>query len=513
MFDFSVLYFIIVECLVHFHFVWKSMDKPLITEDSEGTHLLRPTIIRRQGSNLHLYLSSCGMLLGAVCTGLMLGISSPLIPGIEDDTTASAISIGKREASWIGSLLTLGGIVGGLMAGVMIQSLGRKPTAILTGLPYIGGLLLMSYATNVWMLYAGRFITGIAMSITTLVVPTYISEISTQSLRGLLCSGNQLGITVGVFIAYGFGGIFTWRWLSLAVAFFPLAFTICCLFLPETPRFLLLKNKPEEGAKTLQKLRGKTADVSEELYDLQETIEFSSESEASWKEIVITPSLRIPLLLSLAIMFFQQFSGINSITFYSKNIFQDAGFNSQSQLLMALLLTAGIQIVFTVIACALVDRLGRKVLLSVSGIFMAISIAAFGAYFVVMDDGRKGEFSWLALSSLIVYIATFSLGLGPVPWIIMAELLPLRARGKCGGLVTAFNLLCAFIVTSEFYDLQNAITTQGTFWLFSGVCLLSVFFTVCLLPETKGRSLEDIERHFGRRDSHYPNYSSLDETA
>uniref|UniRef100_F7ADD0 Major facilitator superfamily (MFS) profile domain-containing protein n=1 Tax=Ciona intestinalis TaxID=7719 RepID=F7ADD0_CIOIN len=225
------------------------------------------------------------------------------------------------------------------------------------------------------------------------------------------------------------------------------------------------------------------------------------------------PSIRWPLFLSVLAMFLQQFSGINCVMFYFHTIFETAGFKTATQLYMASLLVSGIQVVFTAVSCLLIDRTGRRVLLGFSGGVMALSMVAFGLYFQLTYAGHKaievtvpvlvkptfpGNLNWLALSSMMVYIVAFSLGLGPIPWVLMAELIPLRGRAKCGGLVTTFNLFFAFITTKEFQDLVKATSSQATFWMFGGVCATIILYAVFLLPETKGRTLEEIEQHFQR---------------
>uniref|UniRef100_H2YZ79 Solute carrier family 2, facilitated glucose transporter member 8 n=1 Tax=Ciona savignyi TaxID=51511 RepID=H2YZ79_CIOSA len=455
-------------------------------------------------SKIPLFFYSGIMVLGAVSTGLMLGLSAPIIPKMETDKSPNAIHVDKSEASWIGSLLMLGGMVGGPIAGIFMQHFGRKPTAIASGIPYVGGLLMISFAKNVWMVYAGRVITGVAMAFTSLAVPTYVSEISTKGLRGLLGSGNQLGITLGVFISYAAGEL-PWRTLPLVLAGIPVLFVICCLILPETPQFLCMENKPSEAARALQKIRGKNANINSELEGIQQTLSLSMDS-ASWIEIVTTSSMRWPLLLSILSMFLQQFSGINCIMFYFHTIFQASRFTTSSQLYMASLLVAGVQVLFTVVSCLLVDRAGRRFLLILSGSVMAISMVTFGLYFQLFSSKTFTnnlllifllDLNWLALTSMMVYIIAFSLGLGPIPWLLMVELIPLRARAKSSGCVIAFNLLFAFLTTKEFHDLI-ATSDQATFWMFGGICVLSVLFVIFLLPETKGRTFEEIERYFQR---------------
>nr|XP_002128611.2 solute carrier family 2, facilitated glucose transporter member 8-like [Ciona intestinalis] len=472
-------------------------------ENIESTRLLKDRNYD-DGSKIPVFIYSGIMILGAVSTGTVLGLSAPMIPLMQKDNSSNAIHVGTSEASWIGSLLMLGGMVGGGFAGLFMQHFGRKATAIVSGVPYIGGLLLISFATNIWMVYAGRVITGIAMAFTSLVVPTYVSEISTKGLRGLLGSGNQLGITFGVFLAYAAGQL-PWRMLPLFLGCVPVVFVFACLFIPEAPQYLILDNKPIEAAISLQKVRGKNTNIQRELEGIRDSLNANAQS-ASWVEIFTTPSIRWPLFLSVLAMFLQQFSGINCVMFYFHTIFETAGFKTATQLYMASLLVSGIQVVFTAVSCLLIDRTGRRVLLGFSGGVMALSMVAFGLYFQLTYAGHKGNLNWLALSSMMVYIVAFSLGLGPIPWVLMAELIPLRGRAKCGGLVTTFNLFFAFITTKEFQDLVKATSSQATFWMFGGVCATIILYAVFLLPETKGRTLEEIEQHFQRHEI----YESLD---
>ncbi|XP_076823022.1 facilitated trehalose transporter Tret1-like isoform X2 [Clavelina lepadiformis] len=358
---------------------------------------------------------------------------------------------------------------------------------------YINYILALQHTSNYALLYS----------------QTYVGEISTQRYRGLLGAGNQLSIVIGIFIIYAIGGALDWRWLALTSAAVPTLYCILCLFIPETPRHLYMKNKRRESQSVLQYIR-QTADVDAEIDEMHDSITMYS-TEATWKDIIFTSAIRKPLLLSAASMFLQQFSGINCVMFYSKNIFKDAGFETDAKQQMGLLLVAGIQIIFTFISCLLIDKTGRKVLLIISTTVMCLSMITFGVYFQLTDGNDSHNLTWLALASLMVYMAAFSIGLGPIPWILMVELIPLRAKGKCGGIVTTINLLSAFIITKEFKDLTVHITNQGTYWFFAGISFLALLFTIFLIPETKDRSLEDIERSFHSQYESISSYKADDE--
>ncbi|XP_039269934.2 solute carrier family 2, facilitated glucose transporter member 8-like [Styela clava] len=490
----------------------------------------------KANSNKNLYLSCAAMLLGSLCLGITLGMSSPMIPDMQDDESANAIPMTDSDYSWFGSLMTLGAMAGGILGGGFIGFFGRKLTAMLCGIPFVGGMLLMAYAVNVPMLLIGRTLTGFSGGVASLVVPTYISETSTPHLRGLLGSANQLSITFGILIAYALGIFLTWRWLAIASAVPCAMLTLFTAFVPETPRFLLMQEIEEQQAvppqhqhrrqsrHSLVFLRGQSADIESELKALEDNLGKATET-VSWLDLLRKKSIRTPLLLSLGVMFFQQGSGVNCVMFYSKNIFRNAGFTSETMQNVALILVAFIQVLFTFIACVIMDKAGRKALLIVSGSFMALSSGTFGLYFqlslsggnnstgfdlgIVLEelDASSGNLNWLALASLLIYMAAFAIGLGPVPWLILSEIIPVRARGKASGLSTGFNWVLAFIFTKEFHDMQVAFTTQGTFWIFAGICLIGIFYHGILLPETKGKTLEEITAYFDPR----PNIHTIEE--
>lgn len=466
---------------------------------NDGNYTTEDASTSKTVVNTRLVFSSLVMLMGAVCTGIHLGLSSPLIPAIQEDESSKKIEpkVTDDEASWIGSLLTLGGILGGVV-GVPSMKYGRKATAILSGVPNVMGLLLICFATNVEMLYAGRFISGVGMGMTSLCVPTYQSEVAPPSLRGLFSSGNQLFICLGLFFAYLFGWCFgtNWRTFVLVMCLFPTFYCIFTLFIPESPRFLYQTNRKGEATKQLMWLRNDEDQCNKELEELEDSM--SSSSEATWKQVFTTASILKPFAISLSLMFFQQFSGVNALLFYLKDIFATAGFDTPNQQDMATLIVASLQVLATLVSAVIVDKAGRKVLLILSSSVMSLSLVAFGLYYQLKPNqpDDDGYLSWLSLTSMIVYIIAFSIGVGPIPWVSMGELLPNRARAKCGGIVTSFNLLCAFLVTKYFSALEEAITRQGAFWFFAGMCVLLMLFVIFLVPETKGKTLEEIEQIF-----------------
>ncbi|CAK8688656.1 unnamed protein product [Clavelina lepadiformis] len=497
--------------------------KPLVDDSlSLSTDSVPKQTRCHAGGSLCLF-ACCGVvLIGAIAVGTMLGLSSPMIPDIQRDTSKNAIHLSVTQASWFGALVTLGGIVGGILAGFIIQAIGRRLTSILSAIPYIVGLLLICFASRVWMLYLGRVISGLGVGISSLIVPVYIGEIATAEVRGMLGSGTQLCIVIGILIIYGIGNCLPWRILAAAAIAPPVLLAILSFFIPETPRFLMMKKKPDEAKKALRRLRGVSADIDEEYQELEDSLS-QEVKPASWLEIIKDPGLRTPTLLSLGAMYFQQLSGINCVMFYAKTLFQEAGFNNPTQLSMALLLIAGVQVLFTFISCLIIDKTGRKILIIIGAVFMTLSLIMFGVYFqlqsahssymnevalnnqTAMTNGSTAAnpashhvpaLTWLALVSMMIFIAAYSIGIGPIAWLLVGEIIPVRARGNSAGLATAFNLFLVFILTLEFSDMLASMTPQGTFWFFAANCALSILFTVIFLPETKGKSLEEIEALF-----------------
>ncbi|XP_066836583.1 solute carrier family 2, facilitated glucose transporter member 8 isoform X2 [Anser cygnoides] len=410
--------------------------------------------------NRKLYLATFAAVLGPLSFGFVLGYSSPVIPELRkiNDPT---LRLDSSQASWFGSVVTLGAAAGGILGGYLVDKVGRKLSLMLCSIPYVSGYVVIISAQNVWMLYFGRILTGLASGITSLVVPVYISEISHTKVRGMLGSCVQLMVVTGILGAYIAGITLKWHWLAVLCSFPPCIMLLLMSFMPETPRFLLNQNKHAEAIASLQFLRGPYVDHEWECRQIKANVEEE---------------------------------------------------NSR----MASVVVGAVQVCFTAVAALIIDKTGRKVLLYISGIIMAVSTALFGLYFKMVlphgnnssnadlcftlnsvSPGTENSLSWLAVVSLGLFVAGFALGWGPVPWLVMSEIFPLKARGISSGVCVLTNWVMAFLVTKEFHDLI-ALISYGTFWLFSAFCCLSVTFTAFYVPETKGQTLEQIEAHFRR---------------
>ncbi|XP_037254941.1 solute carrier family 2, facilitated glucose transporter member 8 isoform X1 [Falco biarmicus] len=481
--------------------------------------------------NEKLYLATFAAVLGPLSFGFVLGYSSPVIPVLREISDPK-LRLHGDQASWFGSVVTLGAAAGGILGGYLIDKVGRKLSLMLCSIPYVFGYVVIISAQNVWMLYFGRMLTGLASGITSLVVPVYISEVSHPKVRGMLVSCVQLMVVTGIlgvyvagievralgykeelssFLPFRYPGItLNWRWLAVLCSFPSCIMLLLMSFMPETPRFLLNRNKRSEAIASLRFLRGPHVDHEWECRQIEASVQEEGLNFSEFKN----PSIYRPLLIGVALMFFQQVTGINAVMFYAETIFEDADFKDSR---MASVIVGSIQVCFTAVAALIIDKTGRKVLLYVSGIIMALSTALFGLYFKMVlpnrnnssdpdvwlalksaSPGTESSISWLAVVSLGLFVAGFALGWGPVPWLVISEIFPLRARGISSGACVLTNWVMAFLVTKEFNDFIGCLTSYGTFWLFSAFCCLNVTFTAFYVPETKGQTLEQIEAYFRR---------------
>lgn len=439
-----------------------------------------------------IYSAVCAHL-GALSFGYMIGYSSPALPQM---IAAERILFNNdAAASWFGSIVTIGAILGCLVAGWLVQHRGRRASIIFSSVPFFAGWLLIYQTQLIWVLCAGRFLTGIGSGIILVSAPLYVAEVSSKEMRGMLGSGIQLSVTVGILLVYALGLVLDWRNLALCALVIPIIAVVVTLRAPESPRFLLDVGRRPEAVSTLTWLRGSSANAEEECRDMEET-QAASASQATLVEILKRPEMFRPLGLAVVIMIFQQLSGINVVLFYSVSIFEAAGFKLYSG--NATVMIGAVQVAGTAIACATMDRFGRRILLIAAGLGMSASCIALGIYYRISTRASTdiNDLSWLALVSLICYVLAFSLGWGPIPMLVMSEIFPARARGTASTVASITNWVFAFIVTKSFASLQNGVGLDGTFLIFAGFCLLSVFFVRTFMPETKGKSLEDIELCF-----------------
>lgn len=320
----------------------------------------------------------------------------------------------------------------------------------------------------------------------------YIGEIAETAIRGALGSFFQLFLTIGILFANLVGGALPWRSFSIVMAVIPILFAITFFFMPETPQYLLKRNKLKEAERCLRWLRGSNYDISNEIDLIQKDVENATQNKASLKDLVMNRANRNALICSLGLMFFQQFSGINAVIFYTVDIFESAG-SDMNPFLAAIIVTV-VQVISTVASFLLVEKAGRRILLLQSCIAMGLSLLVIGVFFNLKDGGKDvSNIGWIPLTSMVVFIITFSLGFGPIPWMMMGELFSSECKGIASGLAVMTNWILVFVVTKFFPTMIDNFGKDITFWIFAVFMLLAVIFVYFVIPETKGKSSAQIQ--------------------
>ncbi|MCL4136053.1 UNVERIFIED_CONTAM: hypothetical protein GTU68_054125 [Idotea baltica] len=445
--------------------------------------------------------------LGPLATGLGKGYSSPALASMQihpsNGTYSSDFSITPEEGSWIASLSLLGAFFGGLPGGFAMK-LGRKRVLFAVALPFALFWLLTVFATCVQMVYASSFLCGICSAVVSLVTPVYISEIAHPEIRGGLCSVAKLAANVGMLLSFLLGVYLDWRKLAIVASVAPALLFVAVLIIPETPSYLLYQKKEKEAEASLEWLRG-GQDISRELATMKANIDAMRESESSSCYKELRRDLIKPILITCGLMVFQKFSGANAFNFYAVPILSQAfvGIDPYSAAVVVGLL----QILAGMISSILIDTAGRLPLLIVSNILMSAALAGFGTY-VYVTEGK--EFTgvgtdWIPLTCALIFQVAFALGISPVSWLYIGELFPLRHRGL-GAIANSVSYACSFASVKTFVDFQLLLGLHGSFWLYSGISIVGLVFTISLVPETKGRGLEEMEQKYAPTERYTPIY-------
>ncbi|XP_054158979.1 facilitated trehalose transporter Tret1-2 homolog [Oppia nitens] len=448
---------------------------------------------QRRAPSLWVWLAAITALMSAMSMGATLGWSAPGLPSLSKSGSEPQLTDENLDTkTWIGSSMTLGALVGGLLGGPLLQWLGVKKVIIGLGAPFIVGWVLICAAKGFALIIIGRVLTGFAAGISCGVAPTYCVHISTPKIRGLLGTGFQAFVNIGILYMSLLGLAVSWRWLAIIGLIPSVLMSIGMIFMPDSPNWLMVKHgrHGSQVADALRRLRSADSDIDTELKELEDMADKAGQSGSFSIGQLKRPDIYMPFIICNFLMFFQQFSGINAVLFYLNDIFKDAG-SAMDPMVSTCIVNASM--VAAVIGGALIiDRLGRRVLLLASGAGHTVTLAIMGYYYY--SDNKS--LSWLPIVCLIFFVVSFNIGYGPIPWMIVAEITPSYAMGPVSACGTAFNWLCAFIVTKQFDAIQEAMQRYGAFWLFAGISAASIVFVVMFVPETKGKSVDEMQRIF-----------------
>jgi sugar porter (SP) family MFS transporter len=435
-----------------------------------------------------VYVAAAISALGGMLFGYDIGVISGAILFIKKQFSLSA----SMEEIVISSVL-LGSLVGAAAGGVLADRLGRRRLSIATAIIFCLGAAGAALAPDTAWLIIARVVAGVAIGVASFVSPLYISEIAPVAIRGKLVSINQVALTSGIVISYLIDYVFApsqdWRWMFALAVIPAAAFGIGLCFIPDSPRWLAGRGHLDQAREVLKKIRS-PEQMESEVKEIHDSV---SQQKGDWSELW-SKLLRSAMIVGIGLAIAQQITGINTVIYYAPTIFKFAGLSSASSAILASVGVGVINVVLTVVAMQLIDRVGRRPLLLISLAGMAFSLYVLGGAFLLPQF--KSVLGWIAVGSLMTYVGFFAVGLGPVFWLILSEIYPLRIRGRAMSVGTAANWLSNLIVALTFLTLTKVIGKPGTFWLYAAVTVGAWFFAYFLVPETKGKTLEQIEAHW-----------------
>lgn len=426
--------------------------------------------------------------------GLLSGYDTGVISGALLFINETWILPDTLQGFLVSSVL-IGAVIGAATNGILADIFGRKKIILVTALIFILGSVMCAFAPNVYILIISRIFVGFAVGIVNFVVPLYLSEISPKNLRGTLVSLYQWAITSGILFSYFINAafaqaVYNWRWMLFAGVLPGLILFVGMCLMSDTPRWLVSKNREDEAKDVFKKIEP-DIDAEKEIQDIKTTLN----SEIKEKKFTFKKWMLMPFVVGIGIMFAQICTGINTIIYYAPTIFKTAGFDSN---LTAIYATTGIGVVnfiMTIVAVFFTDKIGRKPLLYFGLTGVMLSLFALGTSFAFANV-LGSSLKWVAVGSLITYIICFAMSLGPIGWILVSEVFPLKIRGIAMSICTVSNFAFNFFVVGSFPILLHRIGGAWTFWMFGAVSFLCIIFVYFFIPETKGISLEQIESNW-----------------
>ena len=439
-----------------------------------------------------------GDLLRAVLTatlgGLLFGYDTAVIAGTIE-FLQTHFDLTDLALGWTVSSALLGCMIGAAFAGWLSDRFGRKRTMVVCAVLFFASAIWSGMAQSPGELVLARILGGLGVGAASLLTPIYIAEIAPSRIRGGLITLNQIAILVGMIVVYFVNAQLAvtgddawrvstaWRWMFASEGIPALLFLLMLFAIPESPRWLVLKGKLEEAKAILERVGG-DHDIDQKLSEIKAS--HHEDAQPAWRTLLQLPQ-RTVLVVGITIAILQQATGINIVMYYAPRIFTSAGLDTSSAIGHSVLIGLAM-LFFTLIALVLTDRIGRKPLLMFSAITMTVSLAALGFTFVEGDASN----ATLLLILVITYVAAFSIGMGPLGWVVIAEIFPNEMRGRAVGLCVLMLWLTNFIVSQTFPELLSRFA-ENSFFIYTVFGAFSIYFFARHVKETRGRTLEEIE--------------------
>ncbi|VFQ78335.1 unnamed protein product [Cuscuta campestris] len=467
------------------------------------------------------YALACSFLasLASILLGYDIGVMSGAVMYIKDD-----LKITDVQVEILAGILNVFSLVGSAAAGRTSDWIGRRYTMVVASVIFFVGAILMGFATNYAFLMVGRFVAGVGVGYALMIAPVYTAEVSPASSRGFLTSFPEVFINAGILLGYVSNFAFSklplhlgWRFM-LGVGAIPSIFLgFSVLTMPESPRWLVMQGRLGQARGVLNWTSDSLEEAEQRLADIKEAAGIPEHvkddvvpvtkrpkgagGEGVWRELFVspTPAVRHIVLTGVCIHFFQQATGIDTVVLYSPRIFEKAGIKSDNDKLLCTVAVGFVKTLFILIATFTLDRFGRRKLLLTSIGGMAASMVLLATGLTVVDH-TEHKVTWalvLSITMVLAYVAFFSIGMGPITWVYSSEIFPLRLRATGCSVGVAVNRVTSGVISMTFISLYKAVTIGGAFFMYSGVAVVSFLFFYTLMPETRGRTLEEMESLFG----------------
>ncbi|HVX32353.1 MAG TPA: sugar porter family MFS transporter [Solirubrobacterales bacterium] len=448
---------------------------------------------RRARRNVVLTAAIAG--LGGLLFGYDTGVIASALLFIKGD-----FDLGSFAQGLVVAAVPIGAVGGAAVAGPAADSYGRRLVILVAAIVFTVGALGSSAAPGLGVLVGARVVIGLAIGLASAAAPVYISEMAPPESRGRLVSFFQLAVTIGILVAYlvglAFDGIEGWRWM-LGLGCVPaLGLAFGMLRMPQSPRWLVMQGDDYAARAVLARIRVDDPDaIDRELEEIEDSVRADA-NPGSWSDL-LQPAVKAALVVGIGLAILQQVTGINTVIYYAPTIIEFTGVNSSAGSILAAVGVGIINVAMTLVAIRLLDRAGRRTLLMVGVSGMVVSLVALGAAF--LGGGGSTVASVVAILSLMTFVASFAVSLGPIFWLLNAEIYPLGVRSKAAGLGTMANWTFNFIVSLTFLLLIEALGRTGAFWFYAAIGVATLWFCRRFVPETKGKPLEEIEAEFEAR--------------
>jgi sugar porter (SP) family MFS transporter len=424
----------------------------------------------------------------AALGGLLFGFDTSVISGAMLFLRAD-FHLSDTQLEFAVGIALAGALVGSAAAGYCTDRWGRRWMLLVTAVGFGLFSVLSGLAVGLVSFSIARLFVGACIGIASLTVPLYIAEMAPARIRGALVSLNQLAITVGIgvayFVDYALASSESWRWMFVSALLPATVLLVGMLFLPESPRWLARKGFRDQALENFRRL-GRGDEAEAELAEVENVLQEEQEGFG----ILLQPGFRVAVLVGIGLAIFQQITGINTIIYYVPTILRMSGYPSAKTAILGAAIVGVANVLITLVSMALVDRLGRRFLLLLSTAGMGLSLTLIGAAFHYKATGN------VVFYEVIGYIISFGIGLGPVMWLLISEIYPTKIRGKAMSIATLSVWGANWLVAGTFLSLLDHAGPAKTFWLYACLCVAAFVFCYAFVPETKGRSLEQIEEHW-----------------